>query len=117
MMSAQENDLINRIGPETPCGNLMRQYWQPAARIDELADQRPLKPVRLLGENLVLFRDEQERYGLLHRHCPHRGADLAFGRRENGGLRCSFPRLPVDRGGPWPGAPAEPVDSPLCAHN
>src|SRR5262249_58629393 len=87
----QENDLTPRIGPGTPCGELMRRYWQPAALVDELEGPRPVKPVRLLGENLVLFRDEGGRYGLLDRHCPHRGADLAFGRRESGGPRCSLP--------------------------
>ena len=66
MMSAQENDLITRITPGTPCGNFMRRYWQPAALVDELAGQRPVKAVRLLGENLVLFRDEHGRHGLLH---------------------------------------------------
>jgi hypothetical protein len=65
MMSAQENDLITRIGPGTSCGSLMRRYWQPAALVDELEGPRPVKPVRLLGENLVLFRDEQDRHGLL----------------------------------------------------
>ena len=59
MMSAADNDLITRIAPGTPCGNLMRRYWQPAALVDELTGGRPVKPVRLLGENLVLFRDEQ----------------------------------------------------------
>src|SRR5262245_22639965 len=81
MMSAQENDLITRVAPGTPCGNLMRRYWQPAALVEELAERRPVKPVRLLGEDLVLFRDEQGRYGLLHRQCPPRGAALALGRR------------------------------------
>ena len=114
MMSAQENDLITRIGPGTPCGNLMRRYWQPAALVDELEGPRPVKPVRLLGENLVLFRDEQGRYGLLDRHCPHRGADLAFGRRENGGLRCSFHGWLFDVTGQCLETPAEPVNSPLC---
>ena len=114
MMSAQENDLITRIGPGTPCGSLMRRYWQPAALVDELEGPRPVKPVRLLGENLVLFRDEQGRYGLLHRHCPHRGADLAFGRRENGGLRCSFHGWLFDVTGQCLETPAEPESSPLC---
>src|ERR1700741_4451832 len=90
MMSQEANDLITRTGRQDPCGKLMRMYWQPAALVDEFAGPRPVKPVRLLGENLVLFRDEQGRYGLMDRHCPHRGADLAFGRRENGGLGCSF---------------------------
>ncbi len=114
MMSAQENDLITRIGPGTPCGELMRRYWQPAALVEELEGPRPVKPVRLLGENLVLFRDEQGRYGLMDRHCPHRGADLAFGRRENGGLRCAFHGWLFDVTGQCLETPAEPVNSPLC---
>ena len=114
MMSAQENDLITRIGPGTPCGNLMRRYWQPAALVDELEGERPVKPVRLLGENLVLFKDEQGRYGLLARHCPHRGADLAFGRREDGGLRCAFHGWLFDVTGQCRETPAEPEGSPLC---
>jgi hypothetical protein len=84
MMSQEANDLITRTGPKDPCGKLMRMYWQPAALVDELQGPRPVRPVKLLGENLVLFRDEQGRYGLIDRHCAHRGADLAFGRLEHG---------------------------------
>jgi phenylpropionate dioxygenase-like ring-hydroxylating dioxygenase large terminal subunit len=114
MMSAQENELITRIGPGTPCGALMRRYWQPAALVEELDGPRPVKAVRLLGEDLVLFRDEEGRYGLLDRHCPHRGADLAFARRENGGLRCAFHGWLFDVTGRCLETPAEPVNSPLC---
>ena len=57
MLSAEQNNLITRIGPGTPAGNLMRHYWQPAALVDELSGARPVKPVRLLGENLVMFRE------------------------------------------------------------
>ena len=114
MMSAEQNDLITRIGPGTPCGKLMRSYWQPAALVEELAGERPVRPVRLLGENLVLFRDEQGRYGLLDRHCAHRGADLAFGRREHGGLRCSFHGWLFDAAGRCLETPAEPEGSTLC---
>ena len=103
MMSQEQNDLITRTGPKDPCGKLMRMYWQPAALVDELAGPRPVKPVKLLGENLVLFRDEQGRYGLIERHCAHRGADLAFGRLENGGLRCAFHGWLFDAIGPVPG--------------
>src|SRR3954467_1967809 len=92
MMSQEQNDLITRTGPRDPCGKLMRMYWQPGALVDQLPGARPVKAVKLLGENLVLFRDEQGRYGLIDRHCAHRGADLAFGRLENGGLRCALPR-------------------------
>jgi hypothetical protein len=79
MMSQEANDLITRTGAKDPCGKLMRMYWQPAALLDELQGPRAVKPVKLLGENLVLFRDEDGRYGLIDRHCAHRGADLAFG--------------------------------------
>jgi phenylpropionate dioxygenase-like ring-hydroxylating dioxygenase large terminal subunit len=68
----------------------------------------------LLGENLVLFRDEQGCYGLIDRHCAHRGADLAFGRLENGGLRCAFHGWLFDVAGKCLETPAEPKDSPLC---
>ena len=57
MMSQEANDLITRTGPKDPCGKLMRMYWQPAALVDELQGQRPVKAIKLLGENLVLFRD------------------------------------------------------------
>src|SRR3954470_8823131 len=90
MLSREQNDLITRTGKGTPAGTLMRRYWQPAALADELAGNRPIKAVRLLGENLVIFRDETGRYGLLDRQCAHRGTDLSFGRLENGGLRCPF---------------------------
>ena len=67
---------------------MLRQYWQPAALTEELAGERPVVPVTLMNEELVLFRDEQGRLGLLGRPCPHRGVDLSFGRLEDGGLRC-----------------------------
>jgi hypothetical protein len=114
MMSQEANDLITRTGPKDPCGKLMRNYWQPAALVDELQGPRPVKPVKLLGEELVLFRDEQDRYGLIERHCAHRGADLAFGRLENGGLRCAFHGWLFDVAGKCLETPAEPKDSPLC---
>jgi hypothetical protein len=68
MMSQEANDLITRTGPKTPCGKLMRSYWQPAALVDELEGPRPVRPVKLLGEDLVLFRGEDGRYGLIERH-------------------------------------------------
>lgn len=90
MLTAEQNERITRTGPGTPCGELMRRYWQPAALTAELVGNRPVKPVRLLGEELVIFKDEEGRYGLVERNCCHRGADLAFGRLEDGGLRCPF---------------------------
>src|SRR5919201_6468913 len=114
MLSAAQNELITRTGPGTSAGALMRRYWQPAALVDELAGNRPVKPVRLMGEDLVLFRDEKGRYGLLERGCPHRGTDLAFGRLEDGGLRCAFHGWLFDSTGQCIETPAEPKDSKLC---
>jgi phthalate 4,5-dioxygenase oxygenase subunit len=90
MMTKEENDLLTQTDPGTLCGELMRRYWQPAALSEELsADGAPL-PLKLLGEDLVLFRDDEGRPGLLGLHCSHRGADLSYGRVENGGLRCIY---------------------------
>jgi phthalate 4,5-dioxygenase len=114
MLSAEQNDLITRIGSGTPAGKLMRRYWQPAALADELNGDRPVKPVRLLGEDLVIFRDQDGRYGLLERACPHRGTDLAFGRLEVGGLRCAFHGWLFDVHGQCLETPAEPEGSVLC---
>jgi len=113
MMIAQRNELITRTGPATPAGKLMRLYWQPAALAEELPAERPVKAVQLLGEHLVLFRDESGRYGLVDRACPHRGADLAFGRCEDGGLRCSFHGWLFDVDGKCLETPAEPAGSTL----
>lgn len=111
MLSAEQNALVTRTGPGTPAGDVMRRYWQPAALTEELPGNRPAVPVRLLGEDLVLFRDEQGRYGLIGRQCPHRGVDLAFGRLENGGLRCPFHGWLFDVGGTCLEQPAEPEGS------
>jgi nitrite reductase/ring-hydroxylating ferredoxin subunit len=115
MISAEQNELMTRVGPGTPCGKLLRRYWQPVALTDEMTGPRPVKAVRLLGEDLVLFR-EQNRYGLIERHCAHRGADLAYGRLENGGLRCSFHGWLFDAAGKCLETPAEPQGSRLCEH-
>src|ERR1700685_904419 len=104
MMSQEQNDLITRTGPKDACGKLMRMYWQPAALVDELQGPLRVKGVKLLGENLVLFRDEEGRYGLIERHCAHRGADLAFGRLEHGGGGCGGLCSGVLVSRPTPGA-------------
>jgi phthalate 4,5-dioxygenase len=114
MLSAEQNDRITRVGPDRPAGTLLRRYWQPAALVDELTGNRPIKPVRLLGEDLVIYRDRQGRCGLLGRACPHRGTDLAYGRLEDGGLRCAFHGWLFDVHGRCLETPAEPDDSNLC---
>ena len=114
MISAEQNEYITRVGPAAPAGMLLRRYWQPAALIEELADDRPIKAIRLLGMDLVLFRDDQGRIGLIDRDCPHRGADLAFGRLEDGGLRCLFHGWLFDVEGKCLDTPGEPIGSRLC---
>ena len=111
MLSAEQNERVTRTGPGTPAGELLRRYWQPAALTEELAGNRPAVPVRLLGEDLVLFRDDEGRYGLLNRRCCHRGADLAYGRLEDGGLRCPFHGWLFDVEGACLEQPAEPAGS------
>ena len=115
MLTADRNALITQAGPGTPLGAFMRQYWQPAALVDEFDGPRPVRRVRLLGEDLVLFRDEAGRYGLLDRHCAHRGADLSYGRVEDGGLRCPFHGWLFDAAGACLEQPAEPEDSSFCS--
>ena len=120
-MKAEQNELVTRIGPGTACGAVMRSYWQPVALVDEfdprldprMAD-RPVKAVRAMGQDLVLFRDACGRWGLLDRDCPHRGADLSFGRHEGDGLRCPFHGWKFDAAGRCLETPAEPTGSKLC---
>ena len=120
-MQAAQNDLITRVGPGTGCGELLRRYWQPAALVDEFDPRldpriavRPLKAVRLLGQDLVLFRDAAGAWGLLDRDCPHRGADLSFARHEGDGIRCPFHGWKFAADGRCLETPAEPIGSTLC---
>jgi phthalate 4,5-dioxygenase oxygenase subunit len=113
MLTEDQNRLVTETGPGAPSGALLRRYWQPAALVDELAGDRPVVPVRLLGESLVLYRDEDGGYGLVGRHCPHRGADLCYGRLEDGGLRCPFHGWLFDSAGKCLEMPAEPEGSTL----
>ena len=115
MISAEQNEQMTRIGPGTPAGKLLRRYWQPVALVDEMQGERPVKAVTVLGENWVLFKSNGK-YGLVERHCAHRGADLAYGRLEDGGLRCSFHGWLYDVNGKCIDTPAEPESSRLCEH-
>jgi len=91
MLARAENELLTRVGPGTPMGNLLRRFWQPFALASELpgADCDPIR-VRVLGEDLVAFRDSHGSIGLLVANCPHRGASLFFGRNEEAGMRCVY---------------------------
>ena len=90
MLAPEMNKKLTETDTGTPGGTLMRRYWQPVALSDELSGNRPVVPVRIFGEDLVLFRDGEGTLGLIDRHCPHRQADLCYGRLEANGLRCPF---------------------------
>ena len=88
-MDKARNEMLTRVGRGTPMGDLLRRYWHPIAGASELADN-PIKAVRLMGEDLVLYQDLSGQYGLLGRHCPHRRADLSYGFVEKAGIRCNY---------------------------
>src|SRR5437867_5724170 len=112
MLSPEENDLLTRVGPGTPMGELMRQYWIPALMSSELpAPEGPPLRLRLLGENLIAFRTISGKVGLLAHACPHRGASLFFGRNEEEGLRCVYHGWKFDVAGRCVDMPSEPAES------
>ena len=102
---------LTRVGPGTPCGELMRRYWQPVCLSADLADLP--KKVRILGEDLIAFRDGQGRAGLLFFRCSHRGTSLEFGRVEERGLRCCYHGWLYDVEGNVIEMPLEPAVNPF----
>lgn len=106
-----EDSELTHVGPGTPCGEYMRRYWQPVAMTAEVTDL-PLA-VRVFGEDLVLFRDGSGRYGLLNRHCSHRGASLEYGIVMERGLSCCYHGWTYDVDGTVLDTPGEPEGSPL----
>ena len=100
---------IPHVGPATPCGDWFRRYWLVVGTTRELYDIP--QAVKVLGEDLVLFRDQDGKLGLLGLHCPHRGASLEYGDIEDGGLRCPYHGWLFNVGGQCLEMPAEPKDS------
>lgn len=111
MINQETNELLTRVGPGTPMGAVLRRYWHPIAAVQELAE-KPTKAVRLMGEDLVLYRDLGGSYGLLHRHCPHRRADLVQGFVEERGLRCNYHGWLFDEHGKCLAQPFEDTSNP-----
>src|SRR5688572_19291349 len=112
MLTHEDNRLLSEVRPGTPMGDVMRRYWLPALLSSELPenDGAPVR-VRLLGEDLVAFRDSDGRVGLLQANCPHRGAPLFFGRNEERGLRCIYHGWKFDIGGICTAMPNVPAES------
>jgi phenylpropionate dioxygenase-like ring-hydroxylating dioxygenase large terminal subunit len=95
-MRQEENEILTRVGPGTPAGDLLRRYWHPVSVAAELTEEKPIKAVKLLGEKLVVFRlhpgpgGSTPRYGLVAEQCRHRLASLAYGRVDHEGIRCPY---------------------------
>lgn len=98
MLTQEQNRLLTSIEPGSAMGDYLRRYWHPIAGAADLDDQA-IKPIRLFGEDLVLYRDLGGHYGLVQRQCAHRSADLAYGFVEQCGIRCSYHGWLFDHGG------------------
>jgi len=111
MLTREENETLTRVARDTPAGEMLRRYWMPIACAGELTDEKPIKAARLLGENLVVYRDKRGRYGVVGEQCPHRKASLAFGRVDEEGIRCPYHGWKYDCTGRCIEQPAEPEES------
>ena len=116
MLKKEDNERLVRVGPGTPGGNMFRRYWNPALLSSELPekDGAPVR-VRLLGEDLLAYRDTNGKVGLVDAYCPHRRAPMFFGRNEECGLRCVYHGWKFDVNGDCVDMPSEPADTPLKA--
>src|SRR4051795_473513 len=111
VLSSEENALLTEVGPGTPMGDLLRQYWMPVLLSAELAPGEQRKRVRLVGENLVAYRARNGQPGLVSEPCPHRRASLYFGRIEEAGMRCGDHGWEVGLTGQCEEMPSEPPES------
>lgn len=117
MLSREDNELLTRVGPGTPTGELYRRYWIPALLSEEIREpDGPPVRVRLLGEDLLAFRDTKGRVGLIDQYCSHRRAPLFYGRNEECGIRCIYHGWKYDVDGNILETPAEPPESTLKDH-
>ncbi|MGB3288984.1 MAG: Rieske 2Fe-2S domain-containing protein [Burkholderiaceae bacterium] len=115
MLTHEENELLCRVEGDATMGQIMRRHWLPACLVEEVpeADGNPVR-VRILGEDLVAFRDSEGRVGLLDEYCPHRRASLVYGRNEECGLRCLYHGWKMDVDGNVMDMPSEPTGSALA---
>lgn len=109
MMTREQNKLLTQVGPGMPMGEVLRRYWWPVGISDHLKDKPTF--IRVLGEDLVLFRDRSGKPGVLDAHCSHRGVNLCFGTVQDHGLRCRYHGWVYDIGGNVVEIPGEPDNS------
>ena len=114
MLKREDNERLTRVGPGTPGGAMLRRFWVPALMSRELPenDGAPLR-VRLLGEDLIAFRDSSGKVGLVEALCPHRRAPMFYGRNEENGLRCVYHGWKFDHAGNCTDMPSEPAGTPM----
>ena len=112
MLSKADNEFLTHTGKNTPMGDLLRRFWMPALLSEELPERDgPPKKIKLLGEDLLAFRDSNGRIGIVEPHCPHRGANLYYGRNEDCGIRCAFHGWKFDVDGNCLDLPTSPPES------
>lgn len=114
MLSKEDNERLTRVGPGTPGGELLRRYWQPVCIAAELTAEQPKKRVRVLGEDLIVYRTGGGDYGLVEEHCAHRGASLYYGLVEGEGIRCVYHGWMYDVRGNCRDQPFEPKGATFC---
>src|SRR5437588_12011067 len=112
MLTKETNERLTKVGPGTPMGELLRRYWFPIAATQDLAEE-PVQPVRLLGENLTLFKTERGEIGLIGERCAHRAILLAYGIPQENGLRCAYHGWTYDTEGHVVYMPFEPACLPF----
>ena len=110
MLTKEENRILTEVGPNTPGGELLRRYWHPVCTAKQMMNRTTMK-LRILGEDLVLFKTGEGKYGLVEEHCPHRGVSLAYGFVENDGIRCAYHGWKYSLKGQCLEQPFEPKDS------
>jgi 5,5'-dehydrodivanillate O-demethylase oxygenase subunit len=111
MLNNEQNERLTRVGPGTPMGNMLRRYWHPIAALSQMNDRDTL-PIKLLSEDLVLYRDLSGNLGLLEAHCPHRSMSLVYGMPTDCGLRCSYHGWAFDAKGACTEQPYEEAEDP-----
>jgi len=111
MLTAEQNDRLARVGPGTPGGELMRRYWHPIAAVPQMKD-RGTKPITILGEEMVLYKDQSGAYGLVAPFCPHRRMGMVYGIPEEHGIRCPYHGWLYDETGRCMEQPYEETENP-----
>ena len=111
MLTVEQNDRLTRVGPGSPTGELMRRYWHPISAVAMMND-RATKPIRLLGEDLILYKSNKGVYGLVDNYCPHRRMGMVYGIPTDEGIRCAYHGWMFDETGRCLEQPYEETEAP-----